>query len=67
MLVNLKQIIDMAERGNFCVPAFNVYNMETVMGVLKAAEEAKDAVEEKVEEIKEAVEDATDDIPTIES
>ena len=41
MLVNLKQIIDMAERGNFCVPAFNVYNMETVMGVLKAAEEAK--------------------------
>ena len=39
MLVNLKQIIDMAERGNFCVPAFNVYNLETVMGVLKAAEE----------------------------
>ncbi len=41
MLVNLKQIIDMAERGGFCIPAFNVYNMETVMGVLKAAEEMK--------------------------
>ena len=41
MLVNLKQIIDMAEKGGFCVPAFNVYNIETVMGVIKAAEEAK--------------------------
>lgn len=41
MLVNLKQIISMAEDGGYCIPAFNVYNMETVMGVLKAAEEAK--------------------------
>ena len=41
MLVNLKQIIDMAEKGEFCVPAFNVYNVETVMGVIKAAEEEK--------------------------
>lgn len=41
MLVNLKQIISMAEDGGYCTPAFNVYNMETVMGVLKAAEEAK--------------------------
>ena len=41
MIVNLKQIIDMAEKGNFAIPAFNVYNTETVMGVVKAAEEAK--------------------------
>ena len=41
MLVNLKYVLDLAEKGNFCIPAFNVYNMETVMGVLKAAEEAK--------------------------
>lgn len=41
MLVNLKQIIGMAEEGGFCIPAFNVYNMETVMGVIKAAEETK--------------------------
>lgn len=41
MLVNLKEIIGMAEKGNFCIPAFNVYNIETVMGVAKAAEEAK--------------------------
>ena len=41
MLVNLKQIIAMAEEGGFCVPAFNVYNIESMMGVVKAAEEAK--------------------------
>ncbi|MBQ7900501.1 MAG: class II fructose-bisphosphate aldolase [Clostridia bacterium] len=41
MLVNLKTILEAAEKGNFAIPAFNVYNMETVMGVLKAAEEAK--------------------------
>lgn len=41
MLINLKEIIGMAEKGNFAIPAFNVYNMESVMGVLKAAEEAK--------------------------
>lgn len=41
MLVSLKKVIDMAEKGNFCIPAFNVYNMETVMGVIDAAEEAK--------------------------
>ena len=41
MLVNLQTIIGMAEKGNFCVPAFNVYNVESVMGVIKAAEEEK--------------------------
>ena len=41
MLVNLQTVIDMAEKGNYCIPAFNVYNIETVMGVIKAAEEAK--------------------------
>ncbi len=41
MLVSLKEIINLAEKGNFCVPAFNVYNIETVMGVIKAAEESK--------------------------
>jgi len=41
MLVTLKQMIDMAEEGGYCVPAFNVYNIETVMGVMDAAEELK--------------------------
>ncbi len=41
MLVSLKNVIDLAEKGNFAVPAFNVYNIETMMGVAKAAEEMR--------------------------
>ena len=41
MLTGLKEILDIAEKGGFAIPAFNVYNMETVMGVIRAAEEAK--------------------------
>ena len=41
MLVNLQTIIGMAEAGNYCIPAFNVYNVETLMGVLDAAEEKR--------------------------
>ena len=39
MLVTLQDIIAMAEKDNYCIPAFNVYNIETVMGVIDAAEE----------------------------
>lgn len=41
MLVTLKEILDIAEKKEFAIPAFNVYNMETVMGIIAAAEEAK--------------------------
>lgn len=41
MLVTLQEIIGLAEKGNYCIPAFNVYNIETVMGVIDAAEEQK--------------------------
>lgn len=41
MLVNLQTIIGMAEKGGYCIPAFNVYNIETVMGVIDAAEEER--------------------------
>ena len=41
MLVNLKYVLDLAEKGGFCIPAFNVYNMESAMGVLQAAEEMR--------------------------
>ena len=44
MLVTLEEILSKAERGGFCVPAFNVYNMETVMGVIDAAEEMRSPV-----------------------
>ncbi len=41
MLVNLQAILLDADKGGYAVPAFNVYNMETVMGVIKAAEEMR--------------------------
>ena len=37
MLIGLNEILDLAD--GFAVPAFNTYNMETVMGVIEAAEE----------------------------
>ena len=44
MLVSLKEVIDLAEKGNFAIPAFNVYNVETIMGVIKAAEEERSPI-----------------------
>lgn len=40
MLVGLCEILEIAEKGEFAIPAFNVYNMETVMGLIQAADEA---------------------------
>ena len=39
MLVNLNYVLEMAQKGQYAIPAFNVYNMESVIGVLEAAEE----------------------------
>ena len=41
MLVNFKEILKDAKEKGYAVPAFNVYNMETCMGVIAAAEELK--------------------------
>lgn len=41
MKYTLKEILDLAEKGGFAIPAFNVYNLETLMGVVHAAEETK--------------------------
>lgn len=41
MLVGLKEILGRAQEEGFAIPAFNVYNMETVMGVIQAAEEKR--------------------------
>lgn len=38
MLVSLNEILSLAEKGHFAVPAFNVYNLETVIGAVHAAE-----------------------------
>lgn len=39
MLTTLVDILKKADESGYAVPAFNVYNMETVMGVIAAAEE----------------------------
>jgi len=39
MITGLKDILCMAQEENKAVPAFNVYNLETLMGVAQAAEE----------------------------
>lgn len=44
MLVSFDEILKIAEEKDFAMPAFNVYNMETVMGVIEAAEEMNSPV-----------------------
>ena len=44
MLVNFQTILKDADEKGYAVPAFNVYNMETVMGVIQAAEEMRSPV-----------------------
>ena len=44
MLYSLERILSLAEKDGYAVPAFNVYNMETVKGVIEAAEEARSPV-----------------------
>ena len=39
MLTDLKHILELAEQKNAAVPAFNMYNMESVIGVMRAARE----------------------------
>lgn len=40
MLTSMKELFAIAEKRNCAIPAFNVYNGETAMGIFKAAEEA---------------------------
>ena len=44
MLVNLKKIMDGAEKGAYAVGAFNTPNLESVMAVIQAAENLKTPV-----------------------
>lgn len=39
MLVNMKELLEAAENGNYAVGSFSVANMEMVLGALQAAEE----------------------------
>ena len=44
MLVDLNTVLDAAEKRQCAIPAFNVYNAETALGALFAAEEAGSCV-----------------------
>lgn len=44
MFVDLKTILSKADESGYAIPAFNVYNMETVMGCIQAAEEMKSPI-----------------------
>lgn len=44
MLIRLDEILQDAEKKGYAVPAFNTYNMESVMGVINAANRLKSPV-----------------------
>lgn len=44
MIVNLRQVLQIAEEQSFAIPAFNVYNLETALGVAAAARELQSPV-----------------------
>jgi len=44
MLTNMTQLLNIADKRNCAIPAFNVYNAETALGVLAAAQEANACV-----------------------
>ena len=44
MLTNMVTLLEVAEKRRCAIPAFNVYNQETVLGVLQAAEEENSCV-----------------------
>ena len=39
MKYDLQSILEIGEKKGCAIPAFNVYNLETVLGVLNAAQE----------------------------
>jgi len=43
-MYELSEILALAEKDGYCIPAFNVYNMETARGVINAAEEMRSPV-----------------------
>ena len=52
MLVNMRDLLADAERGNYAVGSFSVANMEMVLGVLKAAEELSAPVILQIAEVR---------------
>ena len=52
MLVNMKELLSDAEKGNYAVGSFSVANMEMVLGVLKAAKELNAPVILQIAEVR---------------
>lgn len=52
MLVNMKELLTDAQKGNYAVGSFSVANMEMVLGVLQAAEELKAPVILQIAEVR---------------
>lgn len=52
MLVNMRELLEDAEKGNYAVGSFSVANMEMVLGVLKAAEELNAPVILQIAEVR---------------
>lgn len=44
MLTGMEKLLDITRAWGFAIPAFNVYNAETALGVIFAAEEIKACV-----------------------
>lgn len=52
MLVNMRELLADAQKGNYAVGSFSVANMEMVLGVLKAAEELNAQVILQIAEVR---------------
>lgn len=52
MLVNMRELLADAQKGNYAVGSFSVANMEMVLGVLKAAEELSAPVILQIAEVR---------------
>ena len=39
MLTTMKEVLDLAEKGGFAVPAFNLYNFGSLLGIKDAVKE----------------------------
>lgn len=51
-LVNMKDLLKAAQKGNYAVGSFSIANMEMVLGVIKAAEETKSPIILQIAEVR---------------
>lgn len=44
MITNMKYLLQHASKNNYCIPAFDIINLESIMAIVKAAEKKKSPV-----------------------